>query len=224
MSKFFKKQKNFKKYKQTVLEEKMNKFLAGLVAVGAMASLSFGDVITLSPTPSNIGSLNEGESYAWNITTLPVGVSYQSAELVINNLSESFGTPNALFVHLLANPVHGPKWWKNNGSPDVVYTEDALGMPPLTDDFNLFGFTNISLVTYNNITTPVTETWDFTGSQLSTLNSYAADGKIAIGFDPDCHFTNTGITLKLTTVPEPGMLTVLGLSLLGLLGLARRKK
>ena len=57
---------------------------------------------------------------------------------------------------------------------------------------------------------PQTVTYNFTPSQLAALNSYitgagAGDaGRISLGFDSDCHFFNDGITLTLTSVPEPG--------------------
>ena len=52
------------------------------------------------------------------------------------------------------------------------------------------------------------------------LNAYAADGRIGLGLDPDCHFYNDGITLRLVT-PEPTSLALLGLG--GLAMMHRRR-
>jgi hypothetical protein len=46
---------------------------------------------------------------------------------------------------------------------------------------------------------------------LNTLTNYIAnDGKFALGFDPDCHFFNTGVEFEFTMapVPEPGTLSL----------------
>jgi hypothetical protein len=64
-------------------------------------------------------------------------------------------------------------------------------------------------------------TYTFTSAQLNALSSYIADdGYVALGFDPDCHYYNTGIALNITTspatvpaVPEPASLLLLGTGL-----------
>ena len=81
-----------------------------------------------------------------------------------------------------------------------------------------------------------TVTFTFSNAAISTLNSYLANGgDFALGFDPDCHYFNDGVTLSLNTapktgpaaVPEPGLLTFLatgGMPIAFGLVRARRRK
>lgn len=76
-------------------------------------------------------------------------------------------------------------------------------------------------------------TYDFskgTNSEISFLNAFAADGTIGLGFDPDCHFYNSGISFSLTTalkppsdVPEPTTMLLFGTGLAALAGLRRKR-
>lgn len=64
---------------------------------------------------------------------------------------------------------------------------------------------------------------------FTALMSYASDGVFGLGFDPDCHFYNNGITLTLTAtknvnvVPEPATLMLFGAGLLCFASRMRKK-
>jgi len=63
-------------------------------------------------------------------------------------------------------------------------------------------------------------TYTFSASDLASLNAFLSDDIFALGLDPDCHFYNEGMTLKLygdvltpggtSAVPEPTTLLLLG--------------
>jgi hypothetical protein len=89
------------------------------------------------------------------------------------------------------------------------------------------GATNIGLTTYADPDGPVTVdqfSFLFTQPQLVTLTSYITNGHtggsgyadFGLGFDPDCHYSNDGVTFTITTgqasVPDGGatLLLVLG--------------
>ena len=69
---------------------------------------------------------------------------------------------------------------------------------------------------------------------LGKLTSYISGNILTLGFDPDCHFYNNGIKLKLYTddtppgtpgdaVPEPGTLLLFGIGLMGISSFSRKR-
>ena len=81
------------------------------------------------------------------------------------------------------------------------------------------GTAQIKLTQQSFTTTAINYTFDFSQSQLNTLATYITnDGKIALGFDPDCHFFNNGVLFELasSTVPEPGTVMLFAIADVGL--------
>ena len=58
-----------------------------------------------------------------------------------------------------------------------------------------------------------------------TIRTYSADGNFGLSFDPDCHYWNDGVSLKVETAqtPEPATMLLLGSGLIGPAGLKPEK-
>ena len=103
--------------------------------------------------------------------------------------------------------------WVNAGSDN-----ESTGSPNWTT-WDLLGI-------WHDPSNPVGPKYDVVYSVLaSDLARMANSNRFTIGIDPDCHYYLTGITIEVTSVPEPTTLLLLGTGL-GVMGLAawRRRK
>ncbi|MEW6665737.1 MAG: PEP-CTERM sorting domain-containing protein [Thermodesulfobacteriota bacterium] len=193
--------------------------------------------------------LDHAKIYLWAIRwSLPQHEEIASAALHINDIYNWDYQYNILKLYLLDNV-------KKNDQPskvDVItltddqrtdprfeigYYEYAPGKPAtrvkFSDYLPLYTQVNIPGPPKPNYQSPIDITYTFTEAQIDTLTSYLAspnpygfNSTFGIGFDPDCHFYNNGITLVIETaasVPEPATLLLLGAGLAGFAGFRKRR-
>jgi hypothetical protein len=169
---------------------------------------------TFEPTPSNLDNLDHSYYYSWGIDwQLPADEILSGATLSFDNINNwAVENNDILYVSLLGS-----------ATPGVTYGIDNEASGNAFDGFGT------QLFTYSdrNGSAPEDVSFDFNGTQLSLLNGAMADGNFGLGFDPDCHYYNDGVKLKLTTrvVPEPvsSALFLLGGGALALVRRVRRK-
>lgn len=180
--------------------------------IALIATTAPADLInyTYQPSDPDLDDLVHQRAYEWNFELgLGAGEVISSAELILHGIRDWTVETNVLYIHLLegdSGNLGVSEYWDNQGGG------------------NYFAGQGIELITYHNLpATAQTRTHTFTGSQLTTLNNYAADDVIGLGLDPDCHFYNCGVELRLTTVPEPATAALMTLAALPAL-LSRRRR
>jgi len=182
---------------------------------------------TLVPDPPDLYDLDHSCYYTWG-PTLDEGLAGQTiaqAVLRFDDIRNWDSSPNVLYVHLLDSAAPGvTSYWDGEGGGD-----------------NLAGM-GIELVTYTNLpSTPQDLEYELDVVELITLNEFLdSDGDIGLGFDPDCHFYNNGVSLQLSYeetppvvppvaplengVPEPATMVALAAAIGGLGAYVRRRK
>jgi hypothetical protein len=167
---------------------------------------------TFTPNPTDLGGLDHFSYYSWGMDfTTPANQTITSATLTIHNIYDYIKEDNDnLFITLLNNAPKGVQTLNDNDAPGNAWAGQGLQIADFNDPQG-GAPRNFDLVVNLN------------QSQLAKLNSQAAMGKMGIGFDPDCHYFNSGIDFKITTaaVPEPATLATLGL---GIFGMIRRRR
>ncbi len=184
----------------------LNKSLLTIICAVLLCPLiASADTATFQPTPTDLYDLDHYRYYRWGIDHGLGDVEVTGATLFFDNIRNWDNNANDLYVHLLPGAPAG-----------VAVGYDGQG------GGDQFAGQGVLLVHYEDLPNVAQDiTYTFSASEVAALNSYMQDGNFGLGFDPDCHYWNDGVTLTMEYVPEPATMGLLGL---GGLGLLRRKR
>lgn len=179
-------------------------------------------VYTFIPSPSaDLWDLDHYKAYKWGINwTAPQNQVVSNVVLTFKGIYDWTYEPDVLYSTLLDNPSTGVTVYTDNQGNGNFFGGQGVNVGAWTDP-------------YGDYAHRINLSYDFAQlGLLSTFQSYAADGRFGFGFDPDCHYFNSGLELKVFTmdvptptdpVPEPATMTMLGLGAAGL-GYYRRRQ
>jgi hypothetical protein len=195
--------------------------ILGVIAAASSASAA---VATMSwqPSPVDLNDLDHHSVYTWRIDNINVDpATITSATISFNNIRNWDSNYNVLHIHLLDTARFGGV---------ASFIDDPTNSSPVTDftdDFsNARYHGNSSWLVANGTAdtflkdktfsdSAVDYTYTFSAAELTALEQYLAHGEdIALGFDPDCHYFNDGITFTLNFTPVPEVATMVPIALL----------
>jgi hypothetical protein len=169
---------------------------------------------TFEPNPQDMDDLTHQYYYSWGINwQIPGNEEISDATLSFDNINNwATELDDILYVNLLTS-----------ATPGLFFNIDDQASG---NAFNGIG-TELFTFTDTDESTAESFSYDFNGAQLGLLTGALADGNFGLGLDPDCHYYNDGVKLKVCTrvVPEPAsmLLYILGGSSL-IAGFFRKKK
>jgi hypothetical protein len=181
--------------------------LAALLTLIAVPAANAMTSTIYYPTPSDLSNLDHYYNYTWGIDLDP-NATIVEAVLRINQIRDwTYESGDSLYMHLLDYaPLGVSSSYDNQGGGDAFAGNPWIAT--FSDPYGDYAHRQNLSYSFSSL------------GLIGDLNSYAAnDGRIGLGFDPDCHYYNCGVELEITTsdttVPEPTTLLLLGLGLVG---------
>jgi hypothetical protein len=182
-------------------------------------------ILTFSPNPSDLGDLDHDTVWTWRIDNVDLGGhAVTSASITLAGIYNWQDETNRLFMHLLDTVPNAGTAHRS----DLTSGISDYFLNPSTSFAPLPGTSNVLLVAPSfpgGSANKTDYTYVFTQDQLVTLQAFIANnGNLAFGFDPDCHYYNSGISFQIATVqnPEPATSILVGVCLLLGLPVLRR--
>lgn len=157
-----------------------------LTSLFLAAAPAAADTFVFTPDPPDLDGLDHNYAFTWGIDVSALaGWTITEAELRIEEITNWDEGENILYLHLLDDAPLGP----------IGTYDGSVGGDFFSGQGELIGtFTDV-----NGAGT--TEDLSYVFSALGLLgscDSFAADGVLAVGLDPDCHYWNNGISLIIT--------------------------
>jgi hypothetical protein len=220
----------------------MKKFFLIGCLLQSLALYTNADVYRLTPSTSDLWDLDHSYYYTWgfNNFTIPSGQVVTGAVLTISGInnwtaSENTDPKQQLNIWLLDSASNTNRSGSEQGPRSagvlVSYHDTDNG----TDNLASWAYSDkTKIATYHDSNggpsgDVVNLVYNFsTEGFLDELNAYINNGlNFGLGFDPDCHYYNDCIKLKIWTgcprVPDGGStLLLLGTSLMAVFGISRK--
>jgi hypothetical protein len=198
-------------------------------------------------TNPNEFELDHYYMYSWKLRNVDLDGAITAASITFHEIRNWDSSANQLFMHLLDTArFDGVSRFRDASTSDDPPVTIRDNWDPAFYPSGLVGTSGSALITPGTGnttlsaapsfgTSPVDYTYNFTASEILKLAEYigaTSAHTVALGFDPNCHYWNDGITFTITTsggtstppIPEPGTMLLFATGAAGIARMLRRRR